>query len=353
MTLAIVILLIIPLEFNYYEAVQPIPASNYYEISVSSVMVEYNDWSDRGIPPLTFSEPLTIAAAIAICLPAILLNRRIRNQEPTKSIRNAGLATFFGTAILTIFFVNRFLVVDLSWLVLIFSPLKLLRFGTLVMVVLVIFPLMIKQISHRDFQIKHRILACTVVLISILVPAGIVARFESRFAYYQAMSPSYQFWYQASIPRVPWQAVDHVYITFAVFDPISLLYGFVYTGLQLLYGFSILRYLCSGGSKLKVFLLGVSSILIPYAAMYSLEMLDAPVPTIIIPLPILFILGIFVLAFSKPISIIPHSEFDGSKDGPTCDLAETEETIPVPMLYFIESKLRRIKKRIAKLIDQS
>ena len=83
MTLAIIILFIIPFEFNYYEAVQPVPASNYYDIWVSSVMMEYIDWRDRGIPPLTFSEPVTIAAAIAICIPAILLNRRIRNQEPT------------------------------------------------------------------------------------------------------------------------------------------------------------------------------------------------------------------------------------------------------------------------------
>ncbi|MFX1561576.1 MAG: hypothetical protein ACFFBL_13385 [Promethearchaeota archaeon] len=348
MTLAIVILLIIPLEFNYYEAVQPVPASNYYDISVSSVMVEYSDWRERDFPALTFSEPVTIVAAIAICIPAILLNRRIRNQEPTKSIRDAGLATFFCTAILTIFFVERFPPVELAWLVQNSPAWKLLQFGTLVLVVLIIIPLMISEISDRDFQRKHRILACAVALISTLVPLGIVASFDGSFAYYQAVSPLYQFWYQTSIPRD-----NQIYSTFAVVYPMDLLYYFVYTGLHLLYGFSILQYLRGGKSKSRVFLLGISSILIPYAAVYKMIVLDALMPTILIPVPILFILGILVLAFSKPISITPHSEFDDSKDKPSSDFAETEETISVPILYFIESKLQGFKKWFAKLIDQS
>jgi hypothetical protein len=353
MTLAIIILFIIPFEFNYYEAVQPIGASNYYDIWVSSVMMEYIDWRDRGIPPLTFSEPVTIAAAIAICIPAVLLNRRIRNQEPTKSIRDAGLAAFFGTAVLTIFLVERFPPVELAWLVQIAPEWKLLRFGTLVMVALIILPLMIREISHRDFQRKHRLLAITIGLISTLVPAGIVASFPGGFAYYQSISPSYQFWYEASIPRVPWQAVDQVNIAFAVFDPMSLLYGFAYTGLHLLYGYSILRYLRGWTSKRRIFLLGVSSILIPYAALYPMVVLDALIPTIIIPFPILFILGISVLAVSKPIVIIPHSEFDDSKDEPTSGFAETEDQISVPVLYFIKSKLLGVKRRITKQSDQS
>lgn len=348
MTLVIIILFIIPIEFNYYEAVQPVPASNYYDIWVSSVMMKYIDWRDRGIPPLTLSEPVTIAAGIAICIPAILLNRRIRNQEPTKSIRDAGLAAFFGTAVLTIFLVERFPPVELAWLVQMFPESKLLRFGTLVMIVLIILPLMIREISHRDFQRKHRILACAIGLISTLVPVAIVASFSSGFAYYQAISPSYQFWYEASIPRVPWQAVDQVNITFAVIDPMSLLYFFAYSGLHLLYGFSILRYLRGWASKRRVFLLGISSILIPYAAVYPMVVLDALNPTIIIPLPILFILGISVLAVSKPIVIIPHTEFDDSKDEPTSGFAETEEKISVPVLYFIKSKLLGVKRRITK-----
>jgi hypothetical protein len=353
MILAVIILFIIPLEFAYYEAVQPVPAPNYYDIWVSSVMIEYIDWRDRGVPPLTFSEPETIAAAFAICIPAILLNRRIRNQEPTKSIRDAGLAAFFGTAILTIFLVERFPPAELAWLVQMFPAWKLLRFGTLVMVVLIILPLMIREISHQDVQRKHRILACAIGLISTLVPAGIVASFPSGFAYYQAMSPSYLFRYEALIPSVPWQAVVQVNITFAVFDPMSLLHFFAYTGLNLLYGFSILRYLRGWASKISVFLLGVSSILILYAAVYPIVGLDALIPTIIIPFPILFILGISVLAVSKPIITTPHTEFDDSKDEPTSGFAETEEKISVPVLYFIKSKLLGVKRRITKQSDQS
>lgn len=348
MTLAIIILFIIPLEFNYYEAVQPVPAPNYYDIWVSSVMMEYVDWRDRGVPSLTFSEPVTIAAAIAICIPAILLNRRIRNHEPTKSIRDAGLAAFFGTVVLTIFLVERFPPVELAWLVQMSPAWKLHRFSTLVMVVLIILPLMIREISHRDFQRKHKILACAIGLISTLVPAGIVASFPSGFVYYQAISPSYQFWYEATIPSVPWLAVDRVYIVFTVFDPMRLLYGFAYTGLHILYGFSILRYLRGLASKRRVFLLGVSSILIPYAAVYPMVVLDALIPTIFIPLPILFILGISVLAVSKPIGIIPHTEFDDSEDEPTSGFAETEEKISVPVLYLIRSKLLGVKRRITK-----
>jgi hypothetical protein len=353
MTLAIIILFIIPIEFTYYEAVQPVPAPNYYDIRISSVMMEYIDWRDRGIPPLTFSEPVTIVAAFVICIPAILLNRRIRNQEQTKSIRDAGLAAFFGTAVLTIFLVERFPPAELAWLVQMSPAWKLHRFSTIVMVVLIILPLMIREISHRDVQRKHRILACAIGLISTLVPMGIIASFPDGFAYYQAISPSYQFWYEATIPRVPWQAVDRVNIAFIVFDPMTLLYGFAYTGLHLLYGFSILRYLRGWTSKRRVFLLGVSSILIPYVAVYPMVMLDALIPTTFIPLPILFILGISVLAVSKPIVTISHTEFDDSMDERTRGFAETEEKISVPVLYLIKSKLLGVKRRITKESDQS
>ncbi|MFX1579385.1 MAG: hypothetical protein ACFFBJ_07020 [Promethearchaeota archaeon] len=353
MTFAIITLLVIPFEFTYSEAVQPVPASNYYDIRVSSVIVEYSDWRDRGLPPLTFSEPVTIASAIAICLPAILLNRRIRNQGYTKSILDAGLATFFGTAILTIFLVEGLPLAEFEWLGQTTPVWKLFRFSTLVIVVLIFLPLMIRETSHRDFQREHRILAYIVVLIATLVPAGIVANFGGGFTYYRAISPSYQFWYEASITRVPWQSADQVNIAFAVFDLMSLLFGFVYTWLNLLYGFSILRYLRGGVSRRRVFLLGVSSILIPFTIVYSMVAFDALNPTIIIPLPVLFILGTSLLAFSKQISTIPHSEFVNSQDTPTTGFAGAEDTISVPILYFIKSKIMGVKRRITKLNGQA
>jgi hypothetical protein len=353
MTFAIIILLVIPFEFTYSEAVQPVPAINYYDVRVISVMVEYSDWRDRSIPPLTFSDPVTTASAIAICLPAILLNRRIRNQGSTKSIRDAGLATLFGTIILTIFLVEGLPSAELEWLGQTFPVWKLFRFCTLVIVVLIFIPLMIRETSHRDFQREHRILAYIVVLIATLVPAGIVANFGGGLTYYRAISPSYQFWYEASITRVPWQSADQVNIAFAVFDLMNLLFGFIYTWLNFIYGFSILRYLRGGVSRRRVFLLGISSILIPFTTVYSMVMFDALNPIIIIPLPVLFILGTSLLAFSKPINTIPHSEFDNSQDTPTTGFAGAEDTISVPILYFIRSKLMGVKRRIAKLNGQS
>lgn len=353
MTFAIIILLFIPFEFTYSEAVQPVPASDYYDIRVSSVMVDYNDWRDRGLPPLTLNEPVTIASAIAICLPAILLNRRIRNQGSTKSILEAGLATLFGTIILTIFLIEGLPLAELEWLGQTSPVWKLFRFGTLVIVVLIFLPLMIRETSHRDFQREHRILAYIVVLIATLVPAGIAGNLEGGFTYYRAISPSYQFWYQASITRVPWQSADQVNIAFAVFDLMSLLFGSVYTWLNLLYGFSILRYLRGGVSQRRVFLLGVSSILIPFTVVYSMAVFDALNLTIIIPLPVLFILGTSLLVFSKPISIIHHSELDNSQDTPTTGFSDTEDTISVPVLYFIKSRIMGVKRRIAKLSGQS
>jgi hypothetical protein len=353
MAFAIIILLVIPFEFTYYEAVQPVPASNYYEMRISSVLMEYSDWRDRGISPLTFGEPVTIASAIAICIPAILLIRQIRNQESTKSIRNAGLASFFGTAILTIFLVELFPLGVPEWLVQTFPAWKLLRFGTLVIVVLIFLPLMIREISHRDFQKENRILACIIILIATLVPAGIVGSVENGFAYFQAISPSYHFWYEASIPRVPWHSPDQVNIAFSVFNLMSLLFGFIYTWLNLLYGFFILRYLRGGVSRRRVFLLGIPSLLIPYASVYQMVVFDALIPTIIIPLPVLIILGTSLLAFSKPISRIPHSEFDYSLDTPNTGFSDTEDTISVPILYFVKSKLMGVKRRITELSGQS
>ncbi|MFX1607215.1 MAG: right-handed parallel beta-helix repeat-containing protein, partial [Promethearchaeota archaeon] len=77
MVVIIFILFIIPIEFSYWSS-----ESNGV-IWIDSVIIDYYDeevWSNAQI---AFSNPSTIAAAFAICLPAIVLNRRIRNQRAT------------------------------------------------------------------------------------------------------------------------------------------------------------------------------------------------------------------------------------------------------------------------------
>jgi hypothetical protein len=351
MAFAICILFIIPFEVRYYEAIQPEPASNFYDIWISSVIMDYIDWRDRGLPPVNYSTPLTIASAIAICIPAILLNRRIRNQDLTKSIRDAGLATFFGTAVLTIYLVERFPPFEMAWLIQEGPAWKLLRFGSLVMVALIILPLIMREASHRHFQRKHRILACVIGVFSTLVPAGMVASNSGDFANYTTTALSYNIWYEVSIPSVPWQAIAQVNVAFTVVDPMNLLYIFVYIGLHLLFGFSILRYLQGVTSRRRVFL-GASSILIPYIVAYPWAVLDAQFPTVVIPLPILFIVGIIVIVAAKPITEL-QTEYLGEVGEPISDLSESEVNITVPVVYMIKSKFLGVKRKIARLRDRS
>jgi hypothetical protein len=314
--------------------------------------MDYIDWRDRGLPPVNYSTPLTIASAIAICIPAILLNRRLRNQDPTKSIRDAGLATFFGTAVLTIYLVERFPPFEMVWLIQEGPAWKLLRFGALVMVALIILPLIMREASHRHFQRKHRILAYVIGVLSTLVPAGMVASNLGDFANYTTTALSYNIWYDISIPSVPWQAIAQVNFVFTIFGPMNLLYAFAYLGLHLLYGFSILRYLRGLASRRRVFLLGASSILIPYVITYPWAVGAAQFPTVLIPFPILFIVGIIVLFSSEPI-IGLQTEFPDEKGEPVTDRPESEVNITVPVVYMIKSKFLGVKRKIARLRDRS
>jgi hypothetical protein len=350
--LAIFILFIIPLEIHYYEAIQPEPAPFYYDIWISSAIMDYVDWRDRNIPPVTLSEPVTIAAAIVICIPAILLNRRIRNQDPTQPIRDAGLAAFFGTAVLTIYLVEQFPPADLWWLIQGNPAWKLFRLGTLVMVTLIVLPLIIRETSHLDLQRRYRILTYAIGVITTLVPGALVASSSGDTANYSLSSISYQFWYSASIPSVPWLEVDQVSMAFLIIVPMDFLYYSIYYFLYLIFAFAILRYLQGLISKRRVFLLGALSITLPYGAAYQMVVSNALNPTFLIPLPFLFILGIIVLATYEP-SIRPQTESSETERQPIDALSDPEVKIKVPYVYIIKSMYLGVKRRISKLRDRS
>jgi hypothetical protein len=352
MAAAIFILFIIPIEITYYEAIQPVPASNFYDISIRSVLIDYSDWRDSNIPPLTISDPVTSATAFLICIPAILLNRKIRNQNPTEPIRDAGLAAYFGTAVVTIYFMQHFPPAELSWLVQTSPAWRLLRFGTLVMVILIILPLIVREGSHRNLLAKHRILACATGIVTTLVPAGLTVVFPGDHVVYAVLSLSYIFRYDMSVPVVPWQPVDQISISFSTLSPMESLYYLTYLLLHLLFGFSILRYLKGLISRRRVLLLGISSVLLPYIAAFPTIVSAAPYPTIMLPVPVLLIMGTIVVVSSDP--IVKHqAEFSDTKSAKAAVISHPEASIKVPFTYMMKSLFIRAKRRITELIDRT
>ncbi|MHA2142598.1 MAG: hypothetical protein ACXADF_13605 [Candidatus Thorarchaeota archaeon] len=337
--LAIIILLVIPLEFYYYEAIQPEPASNFFDIYYSSALFEYVNWMDRDAPPLAFSSLLTISAAIAICIPAILLNRRIRNSRSKETVRDSGLAAFFGTAVVTIFLLERFPPSEIGWLIPDVPDWRLIRFGSLVIVALIVLPLMMREVSHRGFKLKHRFLAWSIWLIATLVPAAIYVGSTINLANYQAISLTYYFWFEQSIPAAPWLPVDQINIAYNIAGIMDLFYSFTFLGFNLLFGFFVLRHLRGIESKRKVFLIGVASVLIPYLyATYLVGLGGFGSSAFVVPLPILFILGISLLARVKPVYIDPLEET-------VSEFTDIEESISVPVLYYLKSKMTTVFRR--------
>ncbi|MFW9912555.1 MAG: hypothetical protein ACFFEU_08785 [Candidatus Thorarchaeota archaeon] len=352
MAVAIFILFIIPIEISYYEAIQPAPASNYYDISIRSVLMDYSDWRDSNIPPLTISNPVTLIIGFLICIPAILFNHKIRNQNPTEPIRDAGLAAYFGTAVVTIYFMDHFPPAELSWLVQTSPAWRLIRFGTLVMVILIILPLIIREGSHRDLLAKHRILVCAIGIVTTLVPVGLTVVFPGGHVVYAVLSLSYIFSYDMSIPVVPWQPVDQIVISFSALSLMDSIYYLTYLLLHLLFGFSILRYLKGLISRRRVLLLGISSLLLPYIAAFPGIVSAAIYPTFMLPVPVLLIIGTIVVVSSDP--IVKHqSEFSDTKGDKAAALSHPEASIKVPFIYMIKSLLIRAKRRIAELIDRT
>jgi hypothetical protein len=92
--------------------------------------------------------------------------------------------------------------------------------------------------------------------------------------------------------------------------------------------------------------------LIPYIVAYPWAVLDAQFPTVVIPLPILFIVGIIVIVAAKPITEL-QTEYLGEEGEPISDLSESEVNITVPVVYMIKSKFLGVKRKIARLRDRS
>ncbi|MFX0055704.1 MAG: hypothetical protein ACFFAD_12330 [Candidatus Hermodarchaeota archaeon] len=348
MAVAIFILFIIPIEITYFGNYY----NNYYNISVGSVLMDYNDSRDSSIPPLTISNPVTLAIACIICIPAILLNRKIRNLNPTEPIRDAGLAAYFGTAVVTIYFVEHFPPAELLWLVQTGPDWKLLRFGTLVMAILIILPLIIREASHRDFQAKHRILACAIGFVTTLVPVGLTAVFSGDNAAYAFLSLSYMTRYEMLFPEVPWQPVNQIYIYISSLSPMDSLYYLTYLLLHLLFGFSILRYLKGLISRRRVLLIGLSSILLPYIAAFPGIVLVAQFPTIVLPIPVLLIMGTIVVLSSDP-TVNRQAEFSDKRGDEAPVISHPEGSIKVPFTYMIKSRFIGAKRRIAEIVDRT
>lgn len=353
MLVLIVILLLVPLQFHFFDAIQPFPATNYFDFWFSSVFLEYSDWPTRDVPPVTFSNPLTISSAIAICIPAVLLNRRIRNQDSSRSIRDIGLASLFGTAVMAVFLVEYFPPRELAWLIQIAPESKLLRFATLVTIALIVLPIIMRETSHQGFQRRHRILAGIIGLVATLVPIMVISSFPANWANYQSISLTYNISYEFTVTPVPWQPVDRIYINYTVLDIMNLYNGFVYFGLHLAFGFAIFRYLKGLTSRFKALLLGAAGFFGPYGyTTYGILASGTQTLTAVIPIPILFFLGIIVLAVSHQIPIEPDPKFDDSRVL-TSDLAETEDSISVPVLYVLKSKLMGVKTRVQRRDDES
>jgi hypothetical protein len=353
MLVLIVILFIVPLELHFFEAIQPFPATNYFDIWFISVLLEYSDGPTRDGPSLIYSNPLTIYSAIAICIPAVLLNRRIRNQDSSRSILDIGLASLFGTAVIAVFLVEYFPPGELAWLIQIDSESKLLRFATLVTIVLIVLPVIIRETSYQAFQRRHRILAGIIGLVAALVPVMIISSFPYNWANYQSISLTYNLSYEFTVPPVPWQPIDRIFIDYRVLDIMNLFNGFVYFGLHLAFGFAIFRYLQGLTSRFKALLLGAAGFFGPYGyTTYGILASDTQTLTAVIPIPILFLLGIIVLAVSHQIPIEPDPEFDESREL-TRDLAEAKDSISVPVLYVLKSKLLGVKNRFQRRKDES
>jgi hypothetical protein len=102
-------------------------------------------------------------------------------------------------------------------------------------------------------------------------------------------------------------------------------------------------------ARRRAILIGISSILVPYAISYQAIAAET---IFFIPNPLLFILGIFVLAKSEPV-VEPDIELADEDGEPISGLQELEPSIKVPVAYVVKSKLIEVKRRIAKSRDAS
>jgi hypothetical protein len=366
LSIIICVLIFVPSEIHFreeYRAVVP-----YYYFSISSVFMFYSRWEDIGGFEISsieshFMVPITLISAIVIALPAIYLNRKLRDRPADAPILNLSLGALFATILLTFWFVEYFPPSEFIWIFQSFPSWGLMNFGTLIITFLILLPLFSREtflwgeerVSERrkafgtriSWQTKYSLLGYSWGLATLLIPlVANIQLFDSGAFSSRFESPSYVLRLDgASIP--PWNSNNWIIASLDVYHVFDFVSFLVVSVFHIVFAFHVLRYLRGMTSQKRVIQLGILSMLAPlmYHTIIAANPIPEPVFASPIPIPIVLIIGIATTVMIKPDEKRIRAEDFGEDEIAYPDIPDDDASIQVPLLYYIKSKLRDILRR--------
>lgn len=356
----ICILLFVPSEIHYREEFRV--ALPYYYYSISSVLMYYSRWEDAGgfeIPSLEshFIEPITLVSAIIILLPAIYLNRKLRERPADAPILRLGLTAIFATVLLTLWFFEGFPLFRFPWAIQSVPSGSLLNLGTMVIIILILLPLFAREAflwgeervpeagnasrTRSSWLRKCALAGYAWGLMTFLIPFMVIIRlYDFDSFYFRYESPLYSFRLDGGDVSLPGNPNNWMIISLDVYQAFDFVSVLVVSALYIAFAFQVLRCLRGMTSWKRVIQLGILSILAPL--MYQMVVAAIPVAGenygYPIPIPIVLIIGIVAAVMIKP---------NGTRIGAE-DSWENGASVQFPRFYYFKSKLRNFLRRRSK-----
>ncbi|MFW9870694.1 MAG: hypothetical protein ACFFEL_13790, partial [Candidatus Thorarchaeota archaeon] len=340
----------------------------------------YYHYTDLVSPELSFANLTRLFAAIFICIPAAYMNRKLA-KSPMKSLDpGTGLSVLLGTIVLATYFSNRFPPWELTWL---FDPgfywayiWDLDKFGLLIVTFLIIVPIIIRETKivwdfrkgpnetidgintnqkkvlespENGLSYRYLILGILFGLIAVVIPNQI---YISELGSLPPPNNSFSidgatlfFHFGIRNQPIPYNMLD---IVFRIESPIDMLNQLPYAGFQLLIIFGLLQYLRGNITKMRILILGVLSLVVPYAYRASANIVYNVGEEYIIPIPVVLLIGILVLKIAKPIDITLLSQKKSILEMTKSSIPPIQrDRIQIPFLYVIKSKFSSFMRRIS------
>ncbi|MFW9944672.1 MAG: hypothetical protein ACFFB7_06710 [Candidatus Sifarchaeia archaeon] len=298
---------------------------------------------------ITMRTPVTILAAVSICVPGIYFTRRLASQPRTTPIKDTALASGFATA-----FAAMYCVYGNS------LDYSLLNMGSLALLVLVILPIFLREaelvglsrvlteqdgygatdgppVSAPRVPLKYTIAGAFLALAALLTPHFLLVQTSDYLGLleYQAFTllNAPAFAYSGLAPY--WRfgigiiGIDYLFLMLFVF------------GVRILFTFGILRYWRGMMSKTIVLLTGAIGFLVPALSFQLMETISLYGTRVFSsPLPILFLAGLLAILSIKP-TYVENLQILESMTEEAVDrkkLEDLQQTVAVPIFYALRSR---------------
>jgi hypothetical protein len=346
----IAVLLILPYGIDFW-TINTLDRLYYYSIAFKLMFSRYyEEWS------VEFANPITLLLALILCIPAICFNLHLSKMSRKKSIRISGmivvviitlLGILFGQGLSSFFFPG-------------FQDLltgNLVRFTTLVLVMLVFLPILSRETSlffsdrataetnnaeeKSDVQYKGEFLGVALGLLIFVMPYILLVDIHTSFRVdYHLFGSVTHFLVEHDI------RYSYIAINFSLFDAINLIFYLSVASFQVFYSYSVLRYLRGIESRSPSLICGVLSMLVPLVPFsITSSFYVRGQSSYLVPVPVLFLIGAAALWFMKPVGLRVRKDRTA---GEFEERHKDDQEFRVPYLYSLSSRIRKFLSKLRK-----